>query len=163
MTAAEYRDTQATPKMTFVTMLTSAMALATWTMMIVAAEQLLIVVAFGALVALLVGGLVVFSRLRVTIDASGVEVSFSGLVGRRVAYDEIEAVEVRGYDWQEFFGWGLRWSLTDNRAVAYSLLGVPGSVRLSLRSGETVVITCRAPERTREAIEARLEGSDGAA
>ncbi|MEL6179658.1 MAG: hypothetical protein AAFS10_11935 [Myxococcota bacterium] len=149
-----YHETLTTPPMMAVTLLTSTMAVATLMLMVRASERWPVTVAFGLFVLLLVGALVAFNRLQLSVAPKGVEVSFSGLLTRRVDYSVITEVEVRDYDWQEFFGWGLRWSLTDNHAVAYSLLGIEGSIRLTLADGATVVISCRRPQQALSAIEA---------
>jgi hypothetical protein len=102
---------------------------------------------------LLVAVLVVFSRLDVTVDEHGTEASWRGWFPKRVAHADLTAVEVAPYRLGEFFGWGLRASFGGARA--YSLLGVPGTVRLSTDDGHTFVITVPEPEQLAAAIRER--------
>jgi hypothetical protein len=68
----------------------------------------------------------------------------------RVARADIAKVEAAPYQLREFLGWGLRFSL--GGAKAYSVIGVPGSLRVTTRSGATWVFSSRDPEALIRAI-----------
>jgi hypothetical protein len=100
---------------------------------------------------ILVAALSIFSALSLEVDAGGLHAAWSfGLFPVRVARADIAKVEAAPYQLREFLGWGLRFSL--GGAKAYSVIGVPGSLRVTTRSGATWVFSSRDPEALIRAI-----------
>jgi hypothetical protein len=69
-----------------------------------------------------------FSEIQIKIDDGGVHANFRGWFNRSIPFSEIRAVEARRYRFAEFWGWGLRFNFKGG--LAYSLIGVPGSLRV---------------------------------
>lgn len=75
--------------------------------------------------------------------------------GRRIAYEDIQNVEVVQYrPIRDYGGWGLRWSRT---GTAYTVSGNIG-VRVELRNGKHVLIGTTTPAALREAIRGKIHG-----
>jgi len=111
--------------------------------------------AFSAAIGALIGGaLWVFSALEIEVTDAHVEARFRALARKKLTWAEIASVEAAPYRFTEFWGWGLRWSLRGNEA--YSVIGVPGSVRITLQSGRVVVLSALHPNVVAEAIQRHL-------
>ncbi len=104
-----------------------------------------------ALYAVLIGPLVLFGRLTVTVDARRVLAVFGvGLVRKEVSLSEIRRIEVgRARRW---WGYGVRWTPS---GWLYNVAG-RRVVRLELASERPVMIGSDEPEALAAAIEARL-------
>ena len=87
--------------------------------------------------------------LRTTLSDAGISVSFSPLLRKDIARDEIAKAYVRKYNpLAEYGGWG--WKVT-SKGTAFSVMGDRG-LQLVLKNGKRVLIGTQQPEALQRAV-----------
>ncbi|MHC4841658.1 MAG: hypothetical protein ACYTDT_12035 [Planctomycetota bacterium] len=101
-------------------------------------------------------GLIVsaFRVLTFTATDEGLIASWSGIINKRVKFDEIEKCEAEDYNWKEFGGWGWRFNFKGD--IAYSQVGVKRGLCVYLKSGKRVFVSLNKPEDAVESIQTLL-------
>lgn len=109
------------------------------------------VVAFilGISALLMLGVLICFGRLVITINARGARANF-GPFARNLAWSEIERVEAGRYNWLQFGGWGLRGDMKGG--MAYSLPVTKHQLVFHLKNGKRLHVTIKNPAAAMEAV-----------
>lgn len=110
----------------------------------------------GMVVVLVVGFItgvigVMFSRLRIRVDAQGVRFGF-GPFRSAVQAGDIAGATAGPYRWLRFGGWGIRWAW-NLRDRAYSVPFVKRGVEIRLHDGHTYFLSSRRPEALALAID----------
>lgn len=106
-------------------------------------------------VLLLTTAMLFFSKLKTTIDPSGISLQFFPFHRKPIVYtkDEIENCYVRLYrPLAEYGGWGLRTAFNGKNGKAYNVAGNIG-IQLELKNGEKVLIGTRNAKAAGEAIQ----------
>ena len=118
-------------------------------------EMLLLVPVYGASALLSVA----FWTLRTAVTRQYVHIQY-GLMGPKIAVDDLISAEVTEYDWKRFGGWGVRRSFRDG-VVAYNMLGDQGrAVKLVFRDGDktrTILVSASHPDRLNDAIQEAMK------
>ena len=94
----------------------------------------------------------IFARLSLRVDGDGVHASWGGVINKHIRFDAIDHVAAEPYRWKQFGGWG--WRFTFKGDIAFSQLGVGQGLRIYLKSGKSVFITCHRAAEAMEAIAA---------
>ena len=94
--------------------------------------------------------MIVFRRLNVTVDESGVCADWGGIIRKRIPLDDIAEVRVEPYRWLQFGGWGWRFNLGGD--VAFSQIGVSEALNIRRKNGKRLVVTLRNPQEAADAV-----------
>lgn len=125
------------------------------------AERLVVAVLMLLVVLVLVFVAVVFTRLRVEVDAVRVSWSF-GPFRKSVPLEQVAAVRVEPYRWLRFGGWGIRYGVLGGGGSAYTVPFSLRGVTLELRDRQRYYLSSRDPDRLAAAIDAaRVPGRTG--
>jgi len=114
---------------------------------------LAVLVAFSALVAVVMPCLFRAVKLVTEVRDDGLYVQFFPLRVRRIAFADIEQCEARTYRplW-EYGGWGIRWGF---HGKAYNVSGNRG-VQLTLTGGKRLLIGSQQADELADAVRARM-------
>ena len=121
-------------------------------------EQDTFFVLFSVLVPLLVFALLMYFRLDTSLSDTGIHYRMRPFTGEKIIrWEEIDAAWLRTYKpFQEYGGWGLRYSWKHGRAI--NVRGNKG-LQLRLKTGKKLLIGTQKPEAMEAALDQlRMQG-----